>query len=514
MAAHESLDVVPQGTPNSLLMRAEEARLAAKAPPPAAGGAEGEIACDQVIFTSVRTPMGEGYRIIAATGGMKPDERQAITQNAPSHDALCDAGPDASAMAFYALPSGRLCVAHSCCAGSEHTGRGGHRVYTTSVVFDAGRFAEAAFNPFNVLRAMHEAGITRPSLKPPAELPKVVLRTREASAVTALGAYPIDAQLDAPTRQYIINELLNDSKLVACIEGDYLAAAEALLLALPGPTRAKISLAAGLKFSVARSYRLSLVAEDAAIEARISGQPIRLLKRGAPPPQGGRSEWTAYVDGFLAAGRIAELAGRTSRPFPDVSPNARQRLARLFGTLDSLADADVAKLVAVVTEFVGSRGNATEKAIQDELLAHTIRRLREKLGAVDPQANTTHWPAIVEVWRRSPEAAGLIHPIVDTLLRRLAIASPCDAAELTLAIARQAPESVAALGHAALVDDIVSRFAVFGRSVHDDSDRRRVEEIARKWQSVRPGCPLIAGILDLPGPGSTAGKAPPATPAG
>ena len=33
--------------------------------------------------------MGEGYRIIASSRGLRPDERKAITQNSPSHDALC-----------------------------------------------------------------------------------------------------------------------------------------------------------------------------------------------------------------------------------------------------------------------------------------------------------------------------------------------------------------------------------------------------------------------------------------
>ena len=108
---------------------------------------ETTLTCDQAIFTSVRTPMGEGYHIIGASRQLRADEKQAITRNSPSHEGLCpvvDAAgadtPEVVGASFYSLPSGRLCVALSCLAGAEHTGRGGQRVYTHSVVFAAGDF--------------------------------------------------------------------------------------------------------------------------------------------------------------------------------------------------------------------------------------------------------------------------------------------------------------------------------------------------------------------------------------
>ena len=71
------------------------------------------LTCDQAIFTSVRTPMGEGYRIIAASRGLSSPEKQAITRMSPSHGALCvspvgeeGSQVDPSAASFYALLSG------------------------------------------------------------------------------------------------------------------------------------------------------------------------------------------------------------------------------------------------------------------------------------------------------------------------------------------------------------------------------------------------------------------------
>ena len=73
------------------------------------------LSCDQAIFTSVRSPMGEGYRVIAASKGVKPKEKQEITRNSPSHDALCisledDRHDGPLAAAFYPLETGRLAV--------------------------------------------------------------------------------------------------------------------------------------------------------------------------------------------------------------------------------------------------------------------------------------------------------------------------------------------------------------------------------------------------------------------
>ena len=132
-----------------------------------------EIVCDQAIFTSARTPMGEGYRIIAASGKVRVEEKQAITRCSPSHGALCDESPDATGMAFYALPTGRLCVAHSCYAGAEHTGRGGQRVYTINLILTKEDFEAVAYNPFRVLRLLRAAGAVKPQLKPPGQLPPI-----------------------------------------------------------------------------------------------------------------------------------------------------------------------------------------------------------------------------------------------------------------------------------------------------------------------------------------------------
>ncbi|HSW46600.1 MAG TPA: hypothetical protein VLM89_13630, partial [Phycisphaerae bacterium] len=88
------------------------------------------------MFTSIRSPMGQGYRLIAASGRVKPEEKVDILRCSPSHASLCDESPDALGLLCYPLKTGRYCI--GCClhAGVEHTARGGLRVYTHMVIVE------------------------------------------------------------------------------------------------------------------------------------------------------------------------------------------------------------------------------------------------------------------------------------------------------------------------------------------------------------------------------------------
>src|SRR5690606_38204025 len=86
-------------------------------------------ALDRAVFTSIRSPMGSGYQVVAASAGVSADEKREITQRAPSHGNLCDNTPDAEALAAFVLRSQRHCVFLSRHAGAEPSGRGGYRIH-------------------------------------------------------------------------------------------------------------------------------------------------------------------------------------------------------------------------------------------------------------------------------------------------------------------------------------------------------------------------------------------------
>ncbi|MCP4248680.1 MAG: hypothetical protein GY778_16670, partial [bacterium] len=144
------------------------------------------VRCEQAIFTSIRGPAGSGYRLVAASDGLGRDERQQIATRSPSHDALCDPRPDATALSFYSLDSGRLCLAHSCYAGLEGTGRGGWRTYTRAVVTDVPGFARFGYNPFEMARSLVDSGQAEADLTPPPALPALKLPARAAPPAAAL----------------------------------------------------------------------------------------------------------------------------------------------------------------------------------------------------------------------------------------------------------------------------------------------------------------------------------------
>ena len=143
------------------LARAEKA--------PAALGAE------HAVFTSIRSPLGEGYRLIASSAGISAEEKKEIIRRSPSHGSLCESASSSRALSSYSLASGRQVVAISCFAGREHTGRGGHRVYTNITVLDGPQFRHFNWDPILVQTAVVDALGEEPNLKPPAMLPRLEL---------------------------------------------------------------------------------------------------------------------------------------------------------------------------------------------------------------------------------------------------------------------------------------------------------------------------------------------------
>ncbi|MCZ6816838.1 MAG: hypothetical protein O7F76_09135, partial [Planctomycetota bacterium] len=115
------------------------------------------VRAEQAVFTSIRSPMGEGYRIIAASPGIRPDEKAEIIRRAPSHDSLCESGRAAVGLLAFPFESGRYCLGFSCHAGREHTARGGNRVYSHFAVVEPGDWQSFGFNAVRLHTALRHA---------------------------------------------------------------------------------------------------------------------------------------------------------------------------------------------------------------------------------------------------------------------------------------------------------------------------------------------------------------------
>ncbi len=128
------------------------------------------ILVDQAIFTSIRTPMGEGYRIVACSPTIKEQEKKELARRLPSHGSLCESSPLTTALLSFPMASGRHCVALSQYAGQEHTARGGGRVLTHLILLQRSQVAALDCDPFAVRTAASRAGAIEANLKPPHEL--------------------------------------------------------------------------------------------------------------------------------------------------------------------------------------------------------------------------------------------------------------------------------------------------------------------------------------------------------
>lgn len=491
------------------------------------------LTCDQAIFTSIRTPMGEGYRIIAASRGLRPEEKQAITRSSPSHDSLCwpaDKGAeeteDRYGAAFYTLPTGRFCVALSCYGGVEHTGRGGQRVYTHNVVHDEHDFPQCAYNPFTVLRAMVEAGLVSAQLKPSPILPELQLPIVdpliEDQGTTLFGQDSIQvlpeghragspgpdirAGLSRAWRGHVLEALLNDQSLVVNVQDGWLEAAEALLMGVPGPMRTAVSFSAGLRFSIGRCHRLLLLHDDqGVVKTRIAGRRLEYIDPATmDEPECAPSAWLSFVEHHWGSGNTSALARRTSRAFSDVSHDGRERVGRLYSKIDALSQTDTAELFATAVKYLNEPDRGVESDIAAELVVTVQNTLLNRLGQLPWSEVAQHWTALHTMFRQSAEARLFAEPLAEQALRTAAMEHPVVAAAAALEVARNGDARGTQLEpldrHAGLsqaIDTVLTRLAEWADAVPDAEllqprgSASSAKDVVLRWRKVRPRCPVV-----------------------
>lgn len=286
-------------------------------PAPARAVPAGPVVCaDQVVFTSVRSPTGEGYRIIAASPGLRRDERIEITRRSPSHDALCRTEPDAAGLMGYPLPSGRFCVSCSVYAGTEHTARGGRRVYTRAVLLSPADYRRFGCNPVAVRAGLLLAVGESPDCCLPAVLETLALPLPTDSAPLTL-PLRLDSEDEARSRIHLLGHLMTDTRF--CLAGgpSNLAVLESMILALPLFVRESLSFSVGLKFSLHRQIRWTLLEGDQQrTQMEIRGHNVQWFDYRmvpAPQAQGQFRAWLDFVERRWRRERHRDLAALTGR---------------------------------------------------------------------------------------------------------------------------------------------------------------------------------------------------------
>lgn len=322
------------------------------------------LTVDHAVFTSVRSPMGEGYRIIAASGGIRPDERMETTRRAPSHGGLNTEDPDAVGVLGFPLPTGRYCVGFVRNAGKEHTARGGLRVHTHFVFLTPEQFSAFACDPWLVAGTVAAIDGDDPILKAAPSIPTLNLGegcTQLPECSTIMSAVEIG------WLQTIVGAALRGAQVVANATSISSGSEQLAWRIIPGVMRQKRSMAFGLVYAPSRGLDLSFV-DDHADEARRAMQSTSALwvDPAAPLPEttatarmqhapvrASFDDWLALTRATLNAGRIGELIRLCDAIDYDATPEGLATTARLCEHLDTISIAETHEVAQLTNRYAG-----------------------------------------------------------------------------------------------------------------------------------------------------------------
>jgi hypothetical protein len=315
---------------------------------------------EQAIFTSAKTPRGEGYQLVARSPGLVEADARELAEWGPSHHALADKGPNAVSFNFFPLPSGAYCASRTTPAGGEYSQRSGPRIYTQCLVVSPDLLARFANNPLAVLKAALADGHLRVMDESVLHLPALQL-TGRASAVDRTTVDRARSRFGHQRLVALVEAVLTHPRLVlAGGPPDLLFAAA--LNCLPPECRCEFSFSTGLTFSRRRPFRLLAAPGDPAERRQLARDESLTLwdissaatsPAATSPAETSPAEtspvangWARFVLAALSSERPAALAAQFTRARPGLSAT----------DLDQLGH-ELADELAAWTERLGPSGN-------------------------------------------------------------------------------------------------------------------------------------------------------------
>lgn len=326
---------------------------------------EPALRVDQAVFTSIPSFMGEGYRIVAASPSIRPNERMEITQRCPSHNGLSNPSPDATGLLSFRLTTGRFCVGYCCYAGAEHTARGGQRVYTRLAILDHETFRKFEFNPLGIHATLASVVGPTPSLKTPERLEPLELASGiDSAAILELSCPP-------ETLAGFVKRVLESHPIIAAGYPDPQNLLTWMIALVPFSIRENLGVSIGINYAPARKIQLTFLdRDDGRTKPLIRGRNIDWLEPGQPLAEGASpyDAWAEFIQTALHTGRkdflrrlgglldLANLPGDLVR----LGESGRQFLGAESG--------DVTLLQEIQSRFAGVKpSNSAEAFLFEEL---------------------------------------------------------------------------------------------------------------------------------------------------
>lgn len=299
----------------------------------------GAARIEHAIFTSIRSPLGSGYRLVAASRGITEDEKRDILHAAPSHGSLCDESEEGAGLAAFTLGSGRWCLFVSRHAGVEHTGRGGYRVHTHVLVLEPETYRAFHWDPFLVATAAGHAADEAWVRRPPTSLVPLTLTPHDGA--------PTGGGLPGAVGQRgraLLAAVLSGRKLLVTGAPVDIAVLRHLWSGLPASVRADVTMSCGIRFSPARALAVVLVGADDSKAATLAGEHGLDVFEWEQPPAAERSPFRAWLD-FVCrqweTGRVVELDALSRELTGPRDPAVWAAAAALCDDLERVSQADL-----------------------------------------------------------------------------------------------------------------------------------------------------------------------------
>lgn len=338
---------------------------------------------DQVIFTSVRSPSGVGYRIIAASPSVNRKEKAEIIRRAPSHASLDRPDPDAVAMLAFPIAEDRYCVGFSQHAGKEHTARGGERVHTHFVILNMQDYEVFEMNPLTVHAALNAVVGGRPQLTPPPILEQLQLRAAPQSMHVQHCRIAPTCNVEAVLQ--ISLAMLQTQRLLVVDPLDGHDLLDQTITCLPAALRHGLAVSLGLKFSPSRRLQLCIVRPDKAQTRRtVAGQNTRTFD-AANPPERKSSRYDAWLDLIKRRweeGKLTDIKRLATDITEDACPETLANIAALCFDIDAVAKAPPEELARLRTKYADAATAQT----------HPVRLLHQFHDAAQQRAQELEQP--------------------------------------------------------------------------------------------------------------------------
>jgi hypothetical protein len=331
-----------------------------------AAPAAGTVLAEHAVFTSIRSPWGRGYRLVAASTGISPDEKREIVPRAPAHQSICDAAAHGCGLASFTMQSGRRCVLLAQNAGVEHSARGDYRVHTHVLVLEPAAYRRLRCDPLVVGSAARAAlGDEWLNDQPPPVMPRLMLAVRVTAQAPASDPIRSPDTGDVDGLLAVLSCVLHGRRVLVHGPIDPLRVLAWMWSAVPFTVRDALSLSCGLRISSGRRFPLILTAGTCSARQR-SGleQDFALIEwPAADRPEASEFDpWLSFVRRRWATGQLAELDQLSTELSEEPTAADLSRVAALCDDITRLAGADLALVDALMARYAGGAGQGGASA--------------------------------------------------------------------------------------------------------------------------------------------------------